>query len=140
MRKSALISQFADRRQPVREAESPGMRLMTFLTTHQAQIMAREKDNERFVYLYGIGNYWVAFERSAYLLCRLLAPGETSVIRFVTYPFPVVMVTVSDEELRAYSRSHIFKRDESDYKEFIAPQISPRQYHLWHRDEVRKYQ
>lgn len=113
---------------------------MTFLTTHQAQIMAREKDNERFVYLYGIGNYWVAFERSAYLLCRLLAPGETSVIRFVTYPFPVVMVTVSDEELRAYSHSHIFKRDESDYKEFIAPQISPRQYHLWHRDEVRKYQ
>lgn len=112
---------------------------MTFLTTHQAKILAREKDNERFVHLYGIGGYWVAFERSAYLLCQLFSQSETSVIHFVAYPFPVMMAAITHLELKAYSRSHIFRRDEADYKEFIAPGISAQAYRLWRRNEVQDY-
>lgn len=45
--KSTEIAGIPDRQQSVRDAEAPGLRLMNFLSTHQTEIMAREKDNER---------------------------------------------------------------------------------------------
>lgn len=137
--KSTEISGITGVRRPVRDAESQGVRLMTFLSTHQAKIMARERTNKRFVHLYGIGDYWMAFERSAYLLCQLFSRSETSVVHFIAYPFPVMMAAITDQELKAYSRSHIFKRDEGDYKELLTSEISPGQYRLWHRNEVQDY-
>lgn len=97
--KSTEIAGIPDSQQPVRDAEAPGLRLMAFLSAHQAEIMAREKDNERYAYLYGFESYWVAFEHSAYQLCRLFPRSDTSIIRFVTYPFPVVMASITDTEL-----------------------------------------
>lgn len=136
--KSSEISGMADGRQPVRPVESPGVRLMTFLSTHQEKILAREKENERFIHLYGLGNYWVAFERSAYQLYRLFPQSETSIIRFVTYPFPVVMAAVTDIELRAYSRRHILRNAEPDYRVLATSAISFDRYREWHRTEVEE--
>lgn len=136
--KSAEFLPITPGQMPIRDAESPGVRLMNFLSSQQAKILAREKDNERMIHLYGLGGYWVAFDRSAYQLCRLFPQSETSIIRFTSYPFPVVMATVADVGLHAYSRQHIFKRDEADYKELVASEISARQYQLWHRNEVQE--
>lgn len=45
-----------------------------------------------------------------------------------------------DRALREYSRSHIFRRDEADYKECVAEEITPKQYQIWHRKEVQEFQ
>ena len=103
--KSTEIAGIPDSQQPVRDAEAPGLRLMAFLSAHQAEIMAREKDNERYAYLYGFESYWVAFEHSAYQLCRLFPRSDTSIIRFVTYPFPVVMASI--EHYREWHRTEV---------------------------------
>lgn len=121
------------------ENEPCGIRLMRLMDTHLFEIIRKEHRNSNCIHLYGTGEYWAAFEQSAYLLCRVFPKNETAVVTHPAYPFPVVMVTVSDGDLRTYSRSHIFRRDESDYKEFIAPEISPRQYNLWHRNEVQEF-
>lgn len=111
---------------------------MDFLSTHQAEILSREKDNQRFAHLYGFGNYWVAFEHSAYQLCRLFPRSETSVIRFITYPFPVVMAAVTDAELRAYSRRHILRIAEPDYRVLTTEELPLERYREWHRVEVEE--
>lgn len=136
--KSTEIAGIPDSQQPVRDAEAPGLRLMAFLSAHQAEIMAREKDNERYAYLYGFESYWVAFEQSAYQLCRLFPRSDTSIIRFVTYPFPVVMASITDTELYAYSRRHILKAAEPDRRVLTAEKLSFEHYREWHRTEVEE--
>lgn len=121
------------------ENEPCGIRLMQLMDTRLVEIIRREHRNSNCIHLYGTGEYWVAFEQSAYLLCHIFPKNETAVVTHPAYPFPVIMATIPDVELLAYARSHIFRRDEADYKEFIAPEISPRQYHLWHRNEVQDY-
>ena len=66
--KSTETAGISDRQQPVGNASSPGVSLMDFLSTHQAEILNQEKDNLQFAHLYGFENYWVAFEHSAYQL------------------------------------------------------------------------
>lgn len=55
--KNTEIAGIPDSQQPVRDAEAPGLRLMAFLSAHQAEIWPREKDNERYAYLYGFESY-----------------------------------------------------------------------------------
>ena len=45
-----------------------GIRLQQLIQNRYKEILAREKNNDKFIHLYDIGAYWVAFERSA---CRL---------------------------------------------------------------------
>ena len=136
--KSREIAGISDRQQPVGKASSPGASLLDFLSTHQAEILNREKDNRRFAHLYGFGNYWVAFERSAYQVCRLFPRSETSIIRFIAYPFPVVMAAVTDAELRVYSSSHILRIAEPDYRVLTTEELPLESYREWHRVEVEE--
>ena len=73
------------------------------------------------------------------LLCRIFPENETAVVTHTAYPFPVVMANIPDRALKVYSRSHIFRCDEADYKEFIAEEITPKQYQIWHRKEVQEF-
>lgn len=126
--KSTEIAGIPDSQQPVRDAEAPGLRLMAFLSAHQAEIMAREKDNERYAYLYGFESYWVAFEHSAYQLCRLFPRSDTS----------IVMASITDTELCAYSRRHLLKAAEPDRRVLTAEKLSFEHYREWHRTEVEE--
>ena len=115
-----------------------GVRLVRLLNEHLNDIMNRERANQNSIHLYCTGPYWVAFERSAYQLCRLFPRSETSVIRFITYPFPVVMAAVTDAELRAYSRRHILRIAEPDYRVLTTGEFPPERYREWHRVEVEE--
>ena len=42
-----------------------GIRLQHLIQNQYKEILAREKNNDKFIHLYDIGAYWVAFERSA---------------------------------------------------------------------------
>lgn len=52
--------------------------LAALLTGHFDAIMERERTNRSSVHLYGAGDYWVAFEQSAYQLCQLMPSCETT--------------------------------------------------------------
>lgn len=121
------------------ESEPCGIRLMRLMETRLLDIIRQEHNNWNCIHLYGTGEYWAAFEQSAYLLCRIFAENETSVVTHPAYPFPVVMANIPDRALKMYSRSHIFRRDEPDYKEFVAEEITPKQYQIWHQKEVQEF-
>ena len=95
--------------------------------------MDRERANRTSIHLY-CGPYWVAFERSAYQLSHL--PGSRTPLRHCSYPFPIVMVSVTDRSLRSYARKHILRRDETDYVVLTVPESSLTDYRRWHAGEV----
>ena len=74
--------------------------------------------------------------RSAYQLRRVFPDSETTPLRLFAYPFPIVMVSVTDRSLRLYARKHILRRDETDYKLLTVPGLPMADYHVWHAGEV----
>ncbi len=124
---------------PQQANELSGIQLMRLMDTHLFQIIRKEHDDNTCIRLYGIGGYWVAFEQSAYLLCRLFPSCETAIAAHAEYPFPVIMASIPDEELRNYGKQHIFRRNDPDYKELIASEISAKQYQTWHKNEVQTF-
>ena len=112
-----------------------GIRLMSLLREHLDEIMGRERTNLTSIHLYCTGLYWVAFERSAYQLYRAFPDSEIMPMRLYAYPFPIVMVSVTDRLLRSYARKHILKRDESDYKLLTVPELPMADYRTWHAGE-----
>jgi len=114
-----------------------GLRLMNLLREHLTEIMDRERANQNSIHLYCTGPYWVAFECSAYQLYRAFPDSETMPLRLFAYPFPIVMVSVTDRSLRSYARRHILRRDDIDYKLLTASQLSHEDYQAWHAGEVK---
>ncbi len=113
-----------------------GIRLMNLLRERLTEIMNRERVNRNSIHLYCTGPYWVAFERSAYQLHRAFPDSETTPLRLFAYPFPIVMVSVTDRSLSSYARKHILRRDDKDYKQLTVPVLSLADYHEWHAGEV----
>ena len=118
--------------------EPSGIRLMRLMDTQLLHIVKKELRNENRICLYGTGEYWVAFERSAYMLSQLFASSDISSVIHKEYPFPVVMASISDDELRGYGKHHIFHRDYLDYKEFICSATPRISYTLWYRNNVQE--
>ena len=115
-----------------------GIRLMSLLREHLDEIMGRERTNLTSIHLYCTGLYWVAFERSAYQLYRAFPDSEIMPMRLYAYPFPIVMVSVTDRSLRSYTRKHILRRDGSDYKLLTVPGFPLADYREWHAGEVER--
>lgn len=119
--------------------EPCGIRVMRLLDTRLKEIVRREHTDDGGFLLYTIGSYWVSFEKSAYLLCRLFSTQSVSVVTHPGYPFPVVMASIPDCVLREYLRKHILRHDSGDYIRLDAPEIVPAHYRSWHRKEVRQF-
>ena len=113
-----------------------GVRLVRLLNEHLNDIMSRERANQNSIHLYCTGPYWVAFECSAYQLRHVFPDSEITPMRLLGYPFPVVMVSVTDRSLRSYTRKHILRRDGSDYKLLTVPGFPLEDYREWHAGEV----
>lgn len=124
------------RKERERSEVPSGIRLMNLLRERLTEIMDRERANQNSMHLYCTGSYWVAFERSAYQLHRAFSDSETLPLRLYAYPFPIVMVSVTDRSLRLYTRKHILRKDESDYKLLVVPELPMSDYRAWHAGEV----
>lgn len=119
------------------EREPSGVRLIRFLEAHRQTILRREQENEASVHLYGVGDYWIALERSAYQLMRQFPQCELYPMQFVDSPFPVVLAAITDRELRRYGQRHIFRQEEPDYRQLTVPVMSAVHYRNWHRNLCR---
>lgn len=88
------------RRGPGRDGGPPWKRLLGLVEERHAEILERERGNGRLAYLYDAGAYWVAFERSAWRLCRLFPQAEVLVLHLRGRPFPVVLAAVAEQAVR----------------------------------------
>lgn len=114
-----------------------GIRLKNLIQNHHAEILGREKNNEKFIHLYSIGTYWVAFEQSAYRLNRIFGTSEISLFRVASLPDYVVMVSVSYDEVVACFRRYIVRHGGPDYKVLVVSSLPIECYCKWHMDTVK---
>ena len=119
--------------------EPPWMSLKRQIETRMVEILRKEQGNGKYIRLYGAGEYWHAFEESAFQLERLLRKGETTLLSHKNYPFPVVMVSILDSELRTYIRQHIPVCDRLDYKKLLVAELSVAEYRAWHENAVKEF-
>ncbi len=116
--------------------EPSGVRLMRLIDEHLPEIVQRESRSEGRIRLYGTGDYWNAFEQSAYLLWQLFPDSELTSVRHRGFPFPVVIASISDIVLQSRVGQNVFLHCRPDYREMFASDVPVRQYASWHRQTV----
>ena len=119
--------------------EPPWMSLKRLVETRMFDILRKEQGNRKYIRLYGAGEYWHAFEESAFQLSRIFTEYETTLFSHKDHPFPVVMASIPDNELRSYIRLHIPVCDRFDYKQLLAVEFSAAEYRTWHEHAVKEF-
>lgn len=116
------------------------MSLKQLIETRMREIIRKEHGNKKYIHLYGTGkDYWHAFEESAFQLDRIFDNGEFSICRHKDYPFPIVMASVSDNELLDNIRQHIPVCDKPFYKKLLVSELSSAAYYDWHKRIVNEF-
>lgn len=100
-------------------------------------IMKREYDNENRIHLYGVGQYWAAFDKSAYLLEKMTnEESDTAVLHIKDYPFPILMYCLHYEKVKDLCRKHIMAKQNPDYLQLLTHPIDSKSYSQWYRELV----
>lgn len=108
-------------------------RINSLLTTDLEKIVGQEMHNENRVNLYDVGEYWVAFEKSAYLLEQIVDDDNQSLVLYVkNYPFPVVMRSAHYHKVKDMCRKHIMTKRNMEQLQFITHPIDENSYAQWY--------
>ena len=107
-----------------------------FMPDNCRRLIEEERHNERMINLYSIGNDWIAFEQSAYMLNKLFPKCAVLRANIPGYPFPVVMTMIKDNELRNYTREHIVQRPTPSHCIILSTPYDHPSFARWHRQQL----
>ena len=114
-----------------------GIRLQQLIQNQHKEILAREKNNDKFIHLYDIGAYWAAFERSACRLSGLFSENELTLFCVPDCVEYVVMASVPADEAESYFREYIILHDGIYRKVWSEHSLLMGDYRHWHDTAVR---
>ena len=114
-----------------------GIRLQQLIQNQYKEILAREKNNDKFIHLYDIGAYWAAFERSACRLSGLFSENELTLFCVPDCVEYVVMASVPADEAESYFREYIILHDGIYRKVWSEHSLLMGDYRHWHETAVR---
>ena len=114
-----------------------GIRLQHLIQNQYKEILAREKNNDKFIHLYDIDAYWVAFERSACRLSGLFSENELTLFCVPDCVEYVVMASVPADEAESYFREYIILHDGIYRKVWSEHSLLMGDYRHWHETAVR---
>ena len=114
-----------------------GIRLQQLIQNQHKEILAREKNNDKFIHLYDIGAYWAAFERSACRLSGLFSENELTLFCVPECVEYVVMASVPADEAESYFREYIILHDGIYRKVWSEHSLLMGDYRHWHETAVR---
>ena len=110
-------------------------RLKELLTIELKKILQQEAHNDNHINLYETGDYWVAFEKSAYQLGQLTDSAErTMVLRVKNHPFPIIMRSIHYKRLDDVCRKHIMAKRTLDYLQFVTHPVDRKSYGKWYSE------
>ena len=114
-----------------------GIRLQQLIQNQHKEILAREKNNDKFIHLYDIGAYWAAFERSGCRLSGLFSENELTLFCVPDCVEYVVMASVPADEAESYFREYIILHDGIYRKVWSEHSLLMGDYRHWHETAVR---
>ncbi len=110
-------------------------KLNILLTKDLKNILKKELHNENRINLYGVGEYWVAFEKSAYLLEQMTHGEDVPIVLHVKgHPFPVMMHNIHYHRVDEMCRNNIMAKKSLRFLQFITKPIDDNSYIKWYRD------
>ena len=114
-----------------------GIRLQQLIQNQHKEILAREQNNDKFIHLYDIGAYWVAFERSAFRLSDIFRQCEITLFRVPSCSEYMVMASVPADEAEPYFSKHNVSGDGTYHKVRFDDSLLAVDYCHWHKVVVR---
>lgn len=112
-------------------------KLNDLLTRDLKNILKKELHNENRVNLYGVGEYWVAFEKSAFLFKQMThEKDEPIVLHIKGHPFPVIMHNIHYLQVDDMCRKHIMAKKGLEFLSFVTKPIDDNSYSKWYRKYV----
>ena len=102
-----------------------------------SDILFKEANNERYMYLYDTGSYWMAFERSAYMLSRLYANALLLPMKIPYIPYPIVTVSIEQARLHTIINGLVCKKRAIKERIYVADEMNNvLSYNKWHDRET----
>ncbi len=114
-----------------------GIRLQQLIQNQHKEILVREKNNDKFIHLYDIGAYWVAFERSAFRLSDIFRQCEITLFRVPSCSEYMVMASVPADEAEVCLSEFIILHDGIYRKVRSEHSLPTGDYRHWHEMAVR---
>lgn len=111
--------------------------LNALLSTQLKKILKGELHNSDRMNVYSVGEYWAAFDKSAFLLNRL-APGsvESMPLNIKGYPFPLIMSYVHYPVIDEMCHNHVMSKRNMEFIQFMSEKIDRSTYERWYDDIV----
>ena len=108
-------------------------RINSLLEAHLQHILQEEQQNLNRINLYDVGEYWVAFERSAYLLEQMAPKEEKPVVLYMKqHPFPIVMHSSHHLRVKELCRQHALSKRSIDRLQFTTQPLDTASYRQWY--------
>jgi len=109
-------------------------RINALLEKEMKHILLQESQNENRINLYDVGEYWVAFEKSAYLLEQLVPKEEHPTVLYMkNHPFPIVMHSSHYLRVEKLCRHHALVNRASGRLQFLTRPLEEAAYVKWYR-------
>ena len=105
-----------------------------FVMKHIKPVLIQELDNKESIHLYSIGEYWRAFDKSAYALSLILPDSEWTLLTVRDYPFPVLMVSAHYEVVNRLLFTKVVAKRNLDYIHLITKPIDREAYRRWREE------
>ncbi len=114
--------------------------LNEFVSKHLKPVLIQELDNKDSIHLYSIGDYWMAFDKSAYALSLLLDDGESpTLLTLRDYPFPAMMKSIHYEITEKLLFTQVVGKRELEYIRLVSKPINREAYRKWFEYFVRDF-
>jgi len=123
---------------PVAAGDTPWARLKEFLLSHRRDIMTYEPTNETGIHLYSLGDWWLAFDRSAHRLCTIFPDAPVSVFRFPDSDTSMTMAHISAASFRDLVSARTVRTIAPDHIVIPTPMLSPGEYRLWRNSKLEE--
>ena len=109
-------------------------RINALLEKEMQHILRQESQNENRIHLYDVGEYWVAFEKSAYLLEQLVPKEEHPIVLYMkNHPFPIVMQSSHYLRVKELCRHHALAKKGMDRLQLLTQPVEKRSYQKWYK-------
>ena len=109
-------------------------RINALLEKEMQHILRQESQNENRIHLYDVGEYWVAFEKSAYLLEQLVPKEEHPIVLYMKdHPFPIVMQSSHYLRVKELCSHHALAKKGMNRLQLLTQPIEKRAYQKWYK-------
>ena len=109
-------------------------RINALLEKEMQNILRQESQNENCIHLYDVGEYWVAFEKSAYLLEQLVPKEEHPIVLYMKdHPFPIVMQSSHYLRVKELCSHHALAKKGMNRLQLLTQPIEKRAYQKWYK-------